>query len=37
MHDFNEIFIQILVLITISLTVIALSNLINRPYSIYLY
>ncbi|MGG0740517.1 cation:proton antiporter [Niallia taxi] len=36
MHEFNEIFIQILILLTISLTVIALTKLVNRPYSISL-
>ncbi|MGG3467898.1 sodium:proton antiporter [Neobacillus pocheonensis] len=36
MHHFNEIFIQILILLAISLTVIALAKLINRPYSIAL-
>lgn len=36
MHHFNEIFIQILILLAISLTVIALTKLMNRPYSIAL-
>lgn len=36
MHGFNEIFIQILALLTVSLTVIALTKLINKPYSISL-
>lgn len=36
MHDFNEIFIQILLLLTISIVVIALTKLMNRPYSISL-
>lgn len=36
MHHFNEIFIQILILLAISLTVIALTKLVNRPYSIAL-
>ena len=36
MHHFNEIFIQILILLAISVTVIALAKLANRPYSIAL-
>lgn len=36
MHNFNEIFIQILLLLTISIIVIALTKLVNRPYSISL-
>jgi monovalent cation:H+ antiporter, CPA1 family len=36
MHLFNEIFIQILILLAISITVIAISNLFNQPYSIAL-
>jgi len=35
-HNFNEIFIQILLLLTISIIVIALTKLVNRPYSISL-
>lgn len=36
MHQFNEIFIQILILLAISLTVIAISKLFDKPYSIAL-
>lgn len=36
MHHFNETFIQILVLLAISLTVIAITKLFKRPYSIAL-
>ncbi|MED4041179.1 sodium:proton antiporter [Niallia taxi] len=36
MYNFNEIFIQILLLLTISIIVIALTKLVNRPYSISL-
>lgn len=36
MHHFNETFIQILVLLVISLAVIAIAKLLKRPYSIAL-
>jgi monovalent cation:H+ antiporter, CPA1 family len=36
MHHFNETFIQILVLLAISLTVIAITKLFKKPYSIAL-
>lgn len=36
MHHITEIFIQILILLAVSLTVIALAKLLNRPYSIAL-
>jgi CPA1 family monovalent cation:H+ antiporter len=36
MHEFNEVFIQILLLLAISVTVIGISKLIKQPYSIAL-
>lgn len=36
MHHFNEVFIQILILLAISIGVIGLTKLTNRPYSIAL-
>lgn len=36
MHLFDEVFIQILILLAISITVIALANLVKQPYSIAL-
>ncbi|WP_097042061.1 cation:proton antiporter [Terribacillus aidingensis] len=36
MHHFNETFIQLLILLAISVTVIALSKTFNKPYSIAL-
>ncbi|MFZ3589596.1 cation:proton antiporter [Bacillus sp. DJP31] len=36
MHEFNEVFIQILLLLGISVTVIAIAKLIKQPYSIAL-
>ncbi|MCA1029774.1 cation:proton antiporter [Bacillus timonensis] len=36
MHAFNEVFIQILILLVISVTVIAISKTIKQPYSIAL-
>lgn len=36
MHQFNEVFIQILILLSISIGVIALSKIIKMPYSIAL-
>jgi monovalent cation:H+ antiporter, CPA1 family len=36
MHEFNEIFIQILILLAISISVIALTKLFHKPYSIAL-
>lgn len=36
MHEFNEVFIQILLLLAISISVIAVAKLIKRPYSIAL-
>ncbi|MDX1771161.1 MAG: sodium:proton antiporter [Planococcaceae bacterium] len=36
MHLFNEVFIQILILLAISISVIAIANLVKQPYSIAL-
>jgi monovalent cation:H+ antiporter, CPA1 family len=36
MHAFNEVFIQILILLAISITVISIAKLIKQPYSIAL-
>ncbi|MFD1017930.1 cation:proton antiporter [Thalassobacillus hwangdonensis] len=36
MHEFNEVFIQILILLGISITVIAIAKLLKEPYSIAL-
>lgn len=36
MHLFNEVFIQILILLAISISVIAIANLLKQPYSIAL-
>lgn len=36
MHEFNEVFIQVLILLAISISVIALTKLVKQPYSIAL-
>lgn len=36
MHLFNEVFIQILILLAISISVIAIANLVKQPYSVAL-
>jgi CPA1 family monovalent cation:H+ antiporter len=36
MHHFNDVFIQILILLAISMGVIAITKKVNQPYSIAL-